>query len=45
MGEIVYSILIGGLLVLSGIFMNLYLKHEEDKWASEDETDRKEGGT
>ncbi len=44
MGEIVYSILIGGFLVLSGIFVNIYLKHEEDKWASDDEADRKEDG-
>jgi hypothetical protein len=40
MGEIIYSILIGGFLVLSGVFMNIYLKREEKKWASED----KDGG-
>jgi len=36
MGEIVYSILIGGFLVLSGVFMNVYLKREEEKWTSKD---------
>jgi len=36
MGEIIYSILIGGFLVLSGVFMNLYLKWEEKKWAPKD---------
>ena len=40
MGEIIYSILIGGFLVLSGVFMNIYLKREGKKWASED----KDGG-
>lgn len=44
MGEIVYSILIGGFLVLSGIFMNIYLKREEKKWASGDKEKRKEDG-
>lgn len=43
MGEIIYSILIGGFLILSGIFMNVYLKREEKKWASKDETGE-EGG-
>jgi len=29
MGEVVFSIFIGGILVVSGIFMNLILKKEE----------------
>jgi len=41
MGEIIYSVLIGGFLVLSGIFMNVYLKREEKKWASKDKGGRK----
>ncbi len=45
MGEIVYSILIGGFLALSGVFMNVYLKREEKKWASGDKEERKEDGT
>lgn len=44
MGEIIYSILIGGFLVLSGIFMNVYLKCEEKKWASGDKEEGKEDG-
>ena len=36
MGEIIYSILIGGFLVLSGVFMNVYLKREEKKWTDEE---------
>lgn len=40
MGEIICSILIGGLLVLTGVFMNLYLKREEKKWLD----DQKAGG-
>lgn len=43
MGEIVYSILIGGFLALSGVLMNVYLKREETKWASKDEDARKGG--
>ena len=43
MGEIIYSILIGGFLVLSGVCMNVYLKREEKKWASKDE-DAGKGG-
>lgn len=35
-GEIIYSILIGGFLVLSGVFMNVYLKREEKKWTDEE---------
>lgn len=31
MGEIIFSICIGGFLVVSGIAMNLILKHEEKK--------------
>lgn len=31
MGEIVFSIFIGGVLVVSGIFMNFILKKEEKK--------------
>ena len=44
MGEILYSILIGGFLVLSGIFMNIYLRWEEKKWTSEDKGERYGGG-
>lgn len=31
MGEIIFSICIGGFLVISGIAMNLILKYEEKK--------------
>ncbi len=31
MGEIIFSVCIGGCLVVSGIVMNLILKHEEKK--------------
>jgi len=40
MGEIICSILIGGLLVLTGVLMNLYLRWEEKKWLA----DKKAGG-
>lgn len=29
MGEIIFSICVGGFLVISGIIMNLVLRHEE----------------
>lgn len=41
MGEIIYSILIGGFLVLSGVFMIVYLKREEKKWVSEEKDSSK----
>lgn len=43
MGEIIYSILIGGFLALSGVFMNICLKREEKKYAAEDKDDGKGG--
>lgn len=42
MGEIIYSILVGGFLVVAGVGMNLYLSWEEKKWLKETEG-RKEG--
>lgn len=35
MGEIIISILIGGFLVISGIFMNIILSKEEKRWKAE----------
>ncbi len=32
MGEIIFSICIGGFLVIAGIAMNIALKKEEDKY-------------
>ena len=37
MGEIIFSILIGGILALSGIAMNAILKKEEKKIVSDRE--------
>lgn len=44
MGEIIYSILVGGFLVLTGVSMNLYLKWEEKKWLADKKEGRKAGG-
>ena len=35
MGEILVSVAIGGCLVVSGIMMNIHLKHEEDRIGKE----------
>lgn len=44
MGEILYSILIGGFLVLSGIFMNIYLRWEEKSGLLRTKGERNGGG-
>lgn len=41
MGEIIYSILVGGLLVMTGVFMNIYLMWEEKKWLAKKKEGRK----
>ncbi len=40
MGEVVFSIFIGGILAVSGIFMNLILKKEERQILSEQKKSR-----
>ena len=42
MGEIIYSILVGGFLVLSGVFMNIYLRWEEKKWLAKEKERQEE---
>lgn len=36
MGEIIFSVCIGGFLILSGIALNIFLSHEEKQFKSGD---------